>query len=67
MDKRDAGLFRDDWGCTCPSSDRLETFNGTTDVDRLDTEGGGMYATLVSLYHIDLLEVSICLCVMQKK
>lgn len=42
MDKRDAGLFRDNWGCTCPSSDRLQTFNGTTDVDGLDTEEGGM-------------------------
>lgn len=37
MDKRDVGLFRDDWGCTCASPGRLQTFSGSgggsTDVD----------------------------------
>lgn len=35
MDKRDVGLFRDDWGCTCPSQDRLQTFSGSRYVDGL--------------------------------
>lgn len=28
MHKRDVRLFSDDWGCTCPSQDRLQTFIG---------------------------------------
>lgn len=60
MDKRDVGLFRDNWSCTYPSQDRLQTFNGSTALEGLHTqEGGGMLISLC--HHIELMEVSVLL------
>lgn len=33
MDKRDVGLFTDDWGCTCASPGRLQTFSSSSSTD----------------------------------
>lgn len=51
MDKRDVGLFRADWGCTCPSPGRLQTISSSTDVD-----GPRMLPVLTASSLVDLFD-----------